>query len=69
MQCGLLNRDADELKNSDQENGISTDEDNSDGDPYGDSLRGCTSDENDCTDINDGASSAEQEGLAWDGCF
>ena len=39
LQCGLLNRDADGLKNSDQENGISTDEDNSDGNPYGDSLR------------------------------
>ena len=51
------------------ESTLNTDEDNSDGNPYGDSLRGCTSDENDCTDINDGASSAEQEGLAWDGCF
>ena len=69
LQCGLLNRDADRLRNRDQENETTTDEDNSDGTQYGDSLRGCTTDENDGTDINDDASSEGAEGQALDGGF
>ena len=68
LQCGLLNKDPDGLRDGNQENGISTDED-SDGIPYGDSPRGCSTDENDGTDISDDERSEEPESLGWDEAF
>ena len=66
LQSGLLNKDVDRSKSSDQENGVSTDEESSDSNPYRDSLYGGSADECCYTDINDDTSS---DGVAWNASY